>query len=299
MRISKGYNELKDSDLKIKVIEINGDYHDPSSGAISLSSNWIADSPTLIKIFAELDMDGLQSNYQLSENDKLKGVLRSYCKSTAMQHFGKPVALIGNEITLEILIPEFEWSDQATLKMSITHDSVDNLSFIPGKAILDKSRLGEREWSLVLSGTYSRSDVQSVSFASAGGKNNGFWEISITPPIDIDSWLTVEQSSVVRIRINENRVEELDIPQIQMLLKVDMIMSALDAVFDAEISEDARNEVLEMIFMAPDGSGSWLRFLSNVLPIAFPQGLLGITQFWHGRKDEIRTRIQSYVSDVS
>jgi hypothetical protein len=299
MRVSKGFNELQLSEIEVKVIEINGDSHDPSQSAVLLSSNWIADSPTLIRIFAETNYDQIKEYLNLSEEDKLVAVLRSYCRTTTMQHFGIPSSVSNNKMELELLVPSFEWADQADLRLSIVHDTVDNYGFIPGKAILSKSRLFERSWSLVLSGSYSRSDVQSVDFGSGDGKKNGIWEIIVAPPIDIDSWITVEQSSVVRIRVNEDRIAELEIPQVEMLLKVDMIMSALGSIFDPDLSGDARDEIIEMIFNPPNGSGSWLRFLSHVFPVAFPQGSLGVTQFWNGRKDEIRTRIQSYVSGVS
>jgi len=299
MRVSKGFNELQVSDIDVKAIEVSGHNHDPSQGSLVLSSNWIADSPTLISVFAEINFDQIKEDFNFSEEDKLTAVLRSYCKTTTMQHFGIPYSLSNNKMELELLIPSFEWADQSNLKLSIIHNTVDNQGFIPGKAILSKSRLFERSWSLVLSGSYSRSDVQSVDFGNGDGKKNGMWEIIVAPPIDIDSWMTVEQSSVVRIRVNEDRITELEIPQVEMLLKVDMIMSALESIFDPDISGDARDEIIEMILMPPNGSGSWVRFLSHIFPVAFPQGSLGVTQFWNGRKDEIRTRIQSYVSGVS
>jgi hypothetical protein len=299
MRVSKGYNELQASDLNVKVIEVNGEYHDPSLSSMILSSNWIADSSTNIQFFADIDLEKIKQDFQLSDKDELTAVLRSYCKATTIQHFGQPAQLVDNKIKLELLIPPFEWADQSNLKISIIHNLVDNDGFLPGKAILNKSRLYERSWSFVLSGSYSRSDVQSVAFAAGSGKKNGLWEIIVTAPIEIDSWITVEQSSVVRIRVNEERLTEIEIPQVEMLLKVDMIMSSLEALFNADISPDVRDEIFEMISAPPKDSGSWLRFLSSIFPIAFPQGSLGATQFWHGRKDEIRTRIQSYVSGVS
>jgi hypothetical protein len=299
MRVSKGYNELLTSDLEVKVVEVNGEYHDPSLGSIVLSSNWIADSSTNIQIFADIDLDRIKREFQFSEKDELTAVLRSYCKATTLQHFGQPVPLVDNIVKLNLLIPPFEWAEQSNIKISIIHMAVDNYGFIPGKAILNKSRLYERSWSFVLSGSYSRSDVQSVAFGASDGKKNGLWEIIVSAPIEIDSWITVEQSSVIRIRVNEERVADIEIPQVEMLLKVDMIMSSLEAVFNADISPGARDEIFEMMSIPPIGSGSWLRFLSNIFPIAFPQGSIGATQFWHSRKDEIRTRIQSYVSGVS
>jgi hypothetical protein len=247
---------------------------------------------------AELNVEEIARAYSLTRQDSITGVLRTYCKGTTIQHFSENVSLNGSDLNLELTIPAFQWADQADLKFSIIHNAVDTSTLTPGKAVLNKSRLYEQTWSLVLSGSYSRSDVQSVTFVSGDGKNNALWEISITPPVEIGSWSTVEQSAVVHIRVNQARETDLEISQVELLLKVDMIMASLEAIFDHAITADARDEIIEMILAPPLGSGSWLRFLSLMFPIAFPNGGIAASQFWHSHKDEIRARIQSYIGGL-
>jgi hypothetical protein len=298
MRISKGYRELSNSDLHIKRFEIDESLQNPLSTDIALSSKWISDSKTTIRMQIELDMESISKSFSLSQSDSFTGVLRSYCKYTKLQHFSANTPLIGKEMNLELTIPSFEWGEQADLKLSIAHDIVDQAIASKGRAILNKSRLFEQSWSLLLSGSYSRSDVQSVKFIDGDGKGNSLWEIMITPPSDIDSWITTEQSAVVHIRVNQVKELELENTQVELLLKVDMIMSSLDAIFGNAVTEESRSEIIDLICSPPVGSGSWLKFLSFVFPIAFPNGSIGATQFWHSRKDEIRARIQSYLGGV-
>lgn len=298
MRISKGFNELRITDFHIKRFEVNDSLEDPFSTEVLLSSSWISDSPTTIKIQIEFDLESISKMFSLSQSDSLTGVIRSYCRYTKLQHFSANTPLIGNELSLELSIPPFEWGEQADLKISIAHDTVDQSVITPGRATLNKSRLFEQSWSLLLSGSYSRSDVQSVLFTEGDGKNNSLWQILITPPSDIDSWITAEQSAVVHIRVNQIKESELEITLVELLLKVDMIMSSLESIFGNDVSTDARKEIIDLICSPPDGSGSWLRYLSLIFPIAFPNGSIGATQFWDSRKDEIRARIQSFLGGL-
>ena len=298
MRISKGYRDLSTSDFHIKRFEIDESLQDPLSAEVLLSSSWISDSQTTIKMQIELDMESISKGFSLSKSDSLTGVLRSYCKYTKLQHFGAKTPVIGNEMTLELNVPSFEWGEQADLKLSIAHDIVDQAIATEGRPILNKSRLFEQSWSLLLSGSYSRSDVQSVAFIDGDGKSNSLWEVLITPPSDIDSWITTEQSAVVHIRVNQFKEAELETPQVELLLKVDMIMSSLESIFGNDVAAEFRSEIIDLICLPPAGSGSWLKFLSLVFPVAFPNGSIGATQFWYSRKDEIRARIQSYLGGL-
>lgn len=298
MRVSKGFNEIPESAFQLNSFQIDREFQDHNLEEISISSNWLADTETVIELNASLDLERVKEICKLSGNEIILASLRSYCKTTTLQHFSKPVRIESDKIELLMRIPEFEWANQATIKVSIAVQNVDPSHEIAGKPSLEFSRLFERTWSFILSGTYTRVDVQSVGFDFDSSKRNALWEIFLSLPMGIESWKTVEQSGVIRVRLNEDRLEAMQDANVKALLKVDLIMAALGTVFDAEISDAEREQILQSISNPPQDSGSWLRFLSTYFSSAFPSGIIGASQFWRDRQNEIRTRIQSFVGGI-
>lgn len=298
MRVSKGFNEIPPSAVRISAIQINGEFQDHKTDEMSISTKWIADTETKVDVHLELDLPVVYEICKLGPNEILLASVRSYCQATTIQHFGEPVPIDSGSLKCSLVIPEFEWSDQAVLKFSIVVSNLSKDNPVVGKASLDKSRLFEKSWSVVLSGTYSRVDVQSVLFYESPAKRNALWEIFMVTPTDIPSWTTVEQSAVVRIRINESRLNAIESDYVESLLKVDVFMAALATIFNSDLSAEDRDSLIELISSPPAESGSWLKFLSSIFAVGFPNGSIGSMQYWRSRQNDIRTRVQSYIGGV-
>lgn len=240
---------------------------------------------TYISAKFQIQISEMMTTCALDKDDEIFLTLFSYCPGTKLQHYGRPVLIVNSEVEVELSIPENELSDELNLYAVVTtrfNESKDRKVGAPHKS---NSRLLTRSWKIYLSGSRTQGNVVFLDFSVDTAASKALWRIHINENIDMDSWLTVQHSHILRIEVNENHKEFIQQPYFQIPLMTDMVMLALDSA----IRDDEKLEYLQNDSM-PDGS--WAKFVKGMFQSVFLTGQLGVKQKWSEDQSLIRTRVQ-------
>ena len=290
---SLGYNTASELDLKMVSLNINDrEYHavDFDSDELNLSSWWTPSMPTNIRCKFAIKLSEIREDCCLSKNDELFLTLYSYCSSNKLQHHGKPVP-VNNEIDVEanLIIPQSEIAGDLNLIALLTTRFDDTSTRKIGAPVISNSRLLIKTWKIYLSGSRTQANVVCLDFSSDPSRAKAMWQIKINDNIDMDSWMTTQHSSVLRIEVNKIYEDYIQQPQFQVPMMTDLVMLALNNA----ISDDDRLTYLQNDDIA---EGSWAKFVKSMFQNIFSPGQISIKQKWKEEQDQIRTRVQHLMS---
>lgn len=290
---SLGYNLANELDVQIKLLRINQrEYHsnDLISEFFNISSWWTPSMPTNIECRLLVKSTEIRSDCCLSKNDELFLTLYSYCPGTKLQHHGKPILITGTEdIEVSLEIPSNEIAEYLNFYAVITARFDESHSRKVGAPFISNSRLLTKVWKIYLSGSSTQANVVCLDFSKDLTRAKSIWQIKINDSSDLDSWITTQHSSVLRIEVNELYEDYIQQPHFQVLMMTDLVMLALDkAIIDDE----------RLMFLQSDSiaEGSWAKFIKSMYQNIFTVGQIGVKQRWREEQDQIRARVQHLMS---
>jgi hypothetical protein len=281
-------------DLQMVTVKINNHEYSPEdldSETFNLTSWWTPSMQTDITIKFKVRIDEIYSDCALSKSDALFLTLYSYCPGTKLQHQAKPVAIVDDEVEVELSIPANELADDLTLNSVITSNFLEGSERKVGAPQLSNSRLLTKSWKFFLSGSRTQANVVFLDFSQDPSRAKALWQIKISDNIDFDSWLNAQHSNILRIEVNKLHEDFIQQPHFQIPMMTDLVMLALDnAINDDEKFDFLQNDAL--------AEGSWARFVKSMYQGVFTIGQIGVKQKWIEEQDRIRSRVQHLMSSI-
>jgi hypothetical protein len=291
---SLGYNLADPIDLQMITVKINNHEYSPEdldSESFNLTSWWTPSMQTDIAIKFKVRKDEIHNDCALSKGDALFLTLYSYCPGTKLQHQAKPVAILDDEVEVELSIPANELADDLTLNSIITSNFFEGSDRKVGAPQLSNSRLLTKSWKFFLSGSRTQANVVFLDFSQDPSRAKALWQIKISDNIDFDSWLNSQHSNILRIEVNKLHEDFIQQPHFQIPMMTDLVMLALDnAINDDEKFDFLQNDAL--------ADGSWARFVKSMYQGVFTVGQIGVKQKWIEEQDRIRSRVQHLMSSI-
>ena len=289
---SLGYSLADPMDLQMATVKINNHEYSPEdldSETFNLTSWWTPSMQTDIAIKFKVRIDEIYTDCALSKSDALFLTLYSYCPGTKLQHQAKPVAIVDDEVEIELSIPGNELADDLTLNAVITSNFIEGSERKVGAPQLSNSRLLTKSWKFFLSGSRTQANVVFLDFSQDPSRAKALWQIKISDNIDFESWLNSQHSNILRIEVNKLHEDFIQQPHFQIPMMTDLVMLALDNA----INDDDKFDFLQNDALA---EGSWARFVKSMYQSVFAIGQIGVKQKWIEEQDRIRSRVQHLMS---
>ena len=155
---------------------------------------------------------------------------------------------------------------------------------------MSNSRLLKKSWKIALAGSRTQANVVLLDFSKDHRTSKAMWNIKISDGYDMDSWLSAQHSSVLRIEVNRNYEDYIEQQQFKILLMTDIVILSLARAIadDEKLTYLQNNEIAE---------GSWAQFVKTMYLSVFSIGELGVKQKWQDNQNEIRARVQHQMSE--
>ena len=289
---SLGYNLANSSDLSLQNIKVNGHEYvseDIDNEIFNLTSWWTPSLNTEISARFRIQLNEIKSDCALSKNDQLFLTLFSYCPGTKLQHESKPIRLDTDEVEMEISIPPTEIAENLNLNATITVNIDDQIERRVGSPYISNSRLLNKTWKFLLSGSRTQANVVLLDFSDDSRRAKALWEIKINDNLDFDTWLSSQHSNVLRIEVNKLYEDYIQQPQFQIPMMTDLVMRALDEA----INDEEKITFLQNDFVA---EGSWAKFVKSMYLNVFTSNNIAVKQKWRDEQDSLRAVVQNLMS---
>ena len=289
---SLGYNTADPFSIKLNEFYMN-DHDYPSEfydeAGFNISTWWTPTLETNIRAKFSVALDEIIEDCSLKKGDEVFLSLYSYCPSTKMQHRGTVELVNSNEMEIHLQIPPCEIADELNLFATLTVRFDESKERKVGSPVISNSRLLSKSWKIFLSGSRTQANVITTDFSLNSQISKALWNIKIREGYDMDTWLTAQHSSVLRIEMNKLYEDYINLPHFQVLLMTDVVMLSLDrAIDDPEKLAFLQNDELS--------EGSWSKYLKTMYMSIFSTGEIGIKQKWHENQSEIRARVQNLMT---
>ena len=290
---SLGYNLADQFCMTMNSFSVNGREY-PSENyddeVLNLTSWWTPSTSTDISVRLVLKRSEIITDCSLNAQDEIFVSLYSYCSGTKLQHHGQAKLLVSNDIDLELNIPPFELSEEMDLHALITVRLDPTIERRLGAPAISNSRLLRKSWKIALAGSRTQANVVLLDFSKDPRTSKAMWNVKISDGYDMDSWLSAQHSSVLRIEVNRNYEDYIEQQQFKILLMTDIvILSLARAIADDEKLAYLQNDEI--------AEGSWAQFVKTMYLSVFSIGELGIKQKWQDNQNEIRARVQHQMSE--
>ena len=290
---SLGYNLADQFCMSITNLSVNGREY-PSENydeeVLNLTSWWTPSTSTDVSVRLALKRSEIVTDCSLNAQDEIFVSLYSYCSGTKLQHHGQAKLLVSNDIDLDLNIPPFELAEEIDLHAMITVRLDPSIERRLGAPAISNSRLLKKSWKIALAGSRTQANVVLLDFSKDPRTSKAMWNIKISDGYDMDSWLSAQHSSVLRIEVNRNYEDYIEQQQFKILLMTDIVILSL-----ARAIEDDE----KLAYLQNDGiaEGSWAQFVKTMYLSVFSIGELGIKQKWQDNQNEIRARVQHQMSE--
>jgi hypothetical protein len=289
---SLGYNQSASANMKLVGLKINSleyNYDEYEGVDFNLTSWWTPSLRTLIKCKFQIDCNAIFEDCMLSKTDLLSINLFSYCSGTKLQHQSETINVNGDEVEIELEIPENELADEFILNAIITTRFSETFNRKVGAPQVSNSKLLSKSWKFLLSGSRTQANIVLLDFSQTPARENAMWQIKIHSGSDIDSWLQAQHSNVLRIEVNKDFEDFIQQPIFQIPMMTDLVMLALDdAIRDDDKFDFLQNDSIS--------DGTWAKFVKTMYSNIFTIGQIGVRQMWLENQDLIRARVQSLMS---
>ena len=290
---SLGYNLADQFCMSMTNLSVSGREY-PSENydeeVLNLTSWWTPSTSTDVSVRLALKRSEIVTDCSLNSQDEIFVSLYSYCSGTKLQHHGQAKLLVSNDIDLDLNIPPFELAEEIDLHAMITVRLDPAIERRLGAPTISNSRLLRKSWKIALAGSRTQANVVLLDFSKDPRTSKAMWNIKISDGYDMDSWLSAQHSSVLRIEVNRNYEDYIEQQQFKILLMTDIvILSLARAIADDE----------KLTYLQNDGiaEGSWAQFVKTMYLSVFSIGELGIKQKWQDNQNEIRARVQHQMSE--
>ena len=290
---SLGYNLADPFSMSMSNFSVNGREY-PSENydeeVLNLTSWWTPSTSLDISVRLALKRSEIMADCSLNAQDEIFVSLYSYCSGTKLQHQGQPKLLVSNDIELELNVPPFELAEEIDLYALITVRLDPAIERRLGAPAISNSRLLRKSWKIALAGSRTQANVVLLDFSKDPRTSKAMWNIKISDGYDMDSWLSAQHSSVLRIEVNINYKDYIEQQQFKILLMTDIVILSLARAIadDEKLAYLQNNEIAE---------GSWAQFVKTMYLSVFSIGELGIKQKWQDNQNEIRARVQHQMSE--
>ena len=290
---SLGYNLADQFCMSMTNLNVSGREY-PSENydeeVLNLTSWWTPSTSTDISVRLALKRSEIITDCSLNVQDEIFVSLYSYCSGTKLQHHGQAKLLVSNDIELNLNVPPFELAEEMDLYALITVRLDPAIERRLGAPAISNSRLFIKSWKITLAGSRTQANVVMLDFSNDARTSKAMWNIKISDGYDMDSWLSAQHSSVLRIEVNRNYEDYIEQQQFKILLMTDIVILSLARAIadDEKLAYLQNNEIAE---------GSWAQFLKTMYLSVFSIGELGIKQKWQDNQNEIRARVQHQMSE--
>lgn len=290
---SLGYNLADQFCMSMSILSVNGREY-PSENydekVLNLTSWWTPSTSLDISARLTLKRSEIMADCSLNAQDEIFVSLYSYCSGTKLQHHGQAKLLVSNDIELELNIPPFELAEEIDLYALITVRLDPAIERRLGAPTISNSRLLRKSWKIALAGSRTQANVVLLDFSKDPRTSKAMWNIKISDGYDLDSWLSAQHSSVLRIEVNRNYEDYIEQQQFKILLMTDIVILSLARAIadDEKLTYLQNNEIAE---------GSWAQFVKTMYLSVFSIGELGVKQKWQDNQNEIRARVQHQMSE--
>jgi|GEM_PF-4954621 len=292
--ISYGYKTIDESKIDIQSFFANSADLTPefqkNGDVASISTTWVPHDSTRIEVAFLVNLEDIRNCLGLSEQDSINYLLRSYSNGTKRQFVSQIFLLMDRENTADLQIPKFQASGALDVYLEFFVILKEGSSRLLGAPRKSFSNVHRRKWKISLSGDGTQANVYLSEFAKHEDAKNSLYKIHLSPPDDFEDWPLAQQSSVVKIEINNDVPPEmLRSKEFITLLMSDLIWLSIDKFMLQEGG-------VEMLRSPNMDSGSWLDFAKWYFALIFPPGNFLVDSEWISKKPEIKSRIQSLVA---
>lgn len=290
---SLGYNLADQFCMSMSNLSVNGREY-PSDNydeeVLNLTSWWTPSTSLDISARLTLKRSEIMADCSLNAQDEIFVSLYSYCSGSKLQHHGQAKLLVSNDIELDLNIPPFELAEEIDLFAQITVRLDPAIERRLGAPTISNSRLLKKSWKIALAGSRTQANVVLLDFSKDPRTSKAMWNIKISDGYDMDSWLSAQHSSVLRIEVNRNYEDYIEQQQFKILLMTDIVILSLARAIadDEKLTYLQNNEIAE---------GSWAQFVKTMYLSVFSIGELGVKQKWQDNQNEIRARVQHQMSE--
>ena len=253
--------------------------------SINLSGWWTPALSTKISGVVSLNYEQIYEDCALNASDVLYLEIFTYCSGTKLQHHCEPILIQGQQVSFSLDIPSEQISGKIELFAVILTRFENDLARKGGAPIASNSRLLEKSWKFQLTGSHTQANVTVADFSIDSRIENSFWRLQIEDDLEIETWLEVQHSSVVKIVLNERHLDFFSHAGVQALLMTDLVMLSLEN----SLSDDERLSFLQGIGNA---EGTWAQYVKQMFNLVFSSGQIGVREYWRDSQSEIRTRVQ-------